>query len=95
MPATDFERSVRAARISAVEISNEWLGYHRASAKDWRGALDHALWEAQRAGIEIRLLASLTGYTAQAIYQAIERAKRAEEERDDSDRAHADAPGPA
>lgn len=77
--STRSSHGARAARISTVEIAHRQLEAARAEAREWQRALDHALWEAQRQGVEVRLLAALTGYSVQAIYQAIDRAKRREE----------------
>ena len=74
----DFERLSRATRISTVEIAHQQLEAARAEVRDWQSALDQALWEAQRAGVEIRALGILIGYSPQAIHQAVNRAKRRE-----------------
>ena len=75
----DFERLSRAARISTVEIAHKQLEVARMEVHSWQGALDQAIWEAQRAGVEMRVLGILTGYSVQAIYQAVNRAKRRED----------------
>lgn len=76
MSHSDVERATRALLIDSVAISREQLEDAKQNLAATQVAFDAAVAQAVTNGIEVRLLASLTGLSVQAIYQARDRRKK-------------------